>query len=216
MKADRDISKLKPNFRAKVEMFLEEAHEKWFDIFVTEWLRTRERQMFLFWKWRSVETLKKYWVPAGYAKPHDQIVTKILNSPHMRGESIDIAWDVEKYGSLFPRDFKLWESISAIGKKYGMDWWYEMWGRDKPHFQDNWIPVEEYIDEAQWFYEIVHGNEKAKNPIPVRHRIFEDPEGAVERISSLPIENALEEIVYLMAALFHKANVKFGWHENTD
>lgn len=38
---------------------------------------------------------------------------------------------------LYPADEKKWRAVADIAKKYGIDWGYDLWKWDKPHFQDN-------------------------------------------------------------------------------
>ena len=84
-------------------------------IFVTETWRSDERQ--------------KYLKGLG--------LSKVTRSMHQDWLAIDIAFDLKTYGTIYPTDFKLWRKVADIGKKYWLDWWYDLWKRDKPHFQDN-------------------------------------------------------------------------------
>ena len=34
-----------------------------------------------------------------------------------------------------------WRKVAKIGNKYGIDWGYDLWGGDLPHFQDNNKPL---------------------------------------------------------------------------
>jgi len=49
---------------------------------------------------------------------------------------------------LYPNDIYLWKEISEIAKKCWIDWWYDLWKTDKPHFQDNW---KELVEENSIF-----------------------------------------------------------------
>ena len=118
-KPDRDINKLKPEFKKKVDRFLKEV--KPMGAFVTEAFRSAPRQTYL-------RATNKSWV-------------KISN--HQRGLAIDIAFKddlrtkniIEK--DLYPNNIKRWIEVSEIASKYGIDWGYNLWGEDMPHFQDN-------------------------------------------------------------------------------
>lgn len=119
---NRDLSLLNPDFKKKVDWFLSEAGDK---IFVTEWYRTQERQNYLYSLWRT-----QPW----------QVVTWTRNSEHTKGRAIDIAF---KWAELYPRDMYKWREIADIAEKYGIDWGEDLWGTDKPHFQDNLQPLQE-------------------------------------------------------------------------
>ena len=67
----------------------------------------------------------------------------------MWGEAVDIGF---KGKELYPRSINKWKEIGKIANKYWIDWGYDLWGKDKPHFQDNgkdifapdsyrWIPI---------------------------------------------------------------------------
>lgn len=116
--ADRDLSKLDANFKAKVDLFLKEVEPM--GVFVTEAWRSEERQ--------------KYLISKGLSK------TKI--SQHQLGLAIDIAFrddprtkQVEK--ELYPEDYEHWYEVFNVARKYEIDWGFDLWRWDKPHFQDN-------------------------------------------------------------------------------
>lgn len=145
--ANRDINKLSENFKLKVIDFLEEV---WDIIFITEWFRTVERQLYLYAQWRYVPY------------KDEPKVTRTTSSNHQLWLAIDIAF---YWKELYPADFNKWEYILKIANKHWIDWWYDLWGVDKPHFQDNWKPyipkkipmnIEQYwkliIKEWLWSY----------------------------------------------------------------
>ncbi len=119
---NRDINKLAPNFKLKVELFLKEV---WDIIFITEGIRTKERQDYLYAQWRSEPYLK------------ESKVTWVKYSNHQDWIAIDIAF---KWDSLYPNNIEQWDLIARIANKYWIDWGYDLWGIDLPHFQDNWKP----------------------------------------------------------------------------
>lgn len=125
--AYRWLDKLNPRFRKKVELFLKEV---WNKIFITESWRSQERQNYLYSLWRTIP-----W----------KTVTWTKNSEHTKWLAIDIAFN---WKELYPKDIYLWKEISEIAKKYGIDWWYDLWKTDKPHFQDNW---KELVEENSIF-----------------------------------------------------------------
>lgn len=110
--AYRGLDKLNPTFRSKVEKFLAEVNKNWNVIFVTESWRSEERQ---------TELLK-----AG--------LSQVKRSNHQDWLAIDI-WFY--WSQLYPSDMKQWRSVADIGKKYWIDWGFDLWQWDKPHFQDN-------------------------------------------------------------------------------
>lgn len=110
--AYRSLDKLTPIFRAKVEKFIAESNKFTPTIFITESWRTQERQNELLIAWLS----------------------QVRHSNHQDGLAIDI-WFF--WSELYPEDFSKWRKVADIAKKYGIDWWYDLWRWDKPHFQDN-------------------------------------------------------------------------------
>ena len=113
---NRDITQLSPIFSKKVRLFLLAVSDK---VFVTDWNRTQEEQNKLYAQWRTTS---------------GPIVTWTLNSNHIWGNAIDIAF---KWGELYPSDFARWREIADIAKNYEIDWGYDLWKIDKPHFQNN-------------------------------------------------------------------------------
>lgn len=124
-KADRNLSKLNLRFKKKVMLFLMEAEP--LGVFVTEAWRSNTRQRYLRFKGLS----------------------KTITSYHQKGLAIDIAFkddtrtkQIER--ELYPTDFKRWREVANIAKKYGIEWGYDLWKWDKPHFQDNGV---EYVEK---------------------------------------------------------------------
>lgn len=118
-KTNRDINKLSDNFKLKVIDFLNAV---WETIFITEWWRSNERQAELYNQGRTTS-----W----------NIVTWVKHSNHQDWLAIDIAF---KWDNLYPTWLWTWMEISDIAKKHWIDWGFDLWGIDKPHFQDNWKP----------------------------------------------------------------------------
>ena len=133
--AYRWLDKLTDNFRTKVEGFIAEV---WDEIFITESYRSQERQNYLYSLGRTVAGSKVTWT---------------LNSNHTKGLAIDIAF---KGSYLYPADFNKWKAIWEIAKKHGIDWGYDLWGVDKPHFQDNWVPIIEKMGTYREILERVY------------------------------------------------------------
>jgi len=145
---NRDINKLSDNFRLKVIDFLKEA---WNLIFITESLRSDERQAYLYNK-----------IPK---------VTWVKHSNHQDWNAIDIAF---KWDNLYPNNIEKWDLIAKIANKYWIDWGFDLWGKDKVHFQDNWKPYiskKESMKIEQFWEEIIRNWNKFPKSvywIPVR------------------------------------------------
>jgi hypothetical protein len=86
-------------------------------IFVTETWRSEERQKELISLWLS----------------------KVARSNHQDWLAIDI-WFF--WSELYPSDFSKWRKVADIAKKYWIDWWFDLWKWDKPHFQESWKPLQ--------------------------------------------------------------------------
>jgi hypothetical protein len=119
--AYRAIDKLTPAFRSKFEKWILEVNKKGEIIFITETWRSQVRQNEL--------------LAAG--------LSQVKHSNHQDGLAIDIAF---RGSELYPSDEKLWRSVADIAKKYGIDWGYDLWKWDKPHFQDNGKPLQPIIN----------------------------------------------------------------------
>lgn len=115
----KSLDRLEPSFRRKVDAFLENVKKSGIDIIITETWRSDARQAYL----RKLG------------------LSKVVRSNHQDGKAIDIAFEPKKYGSLYPNDDKLWRRVANIGKKYKIDWGFDLWNWDKPHFQDNGVSL---------------------------------------------------------------------------
>jgi len=110
-KINKSINALEWNFKVKVKAFMSDSRVKK-TIFLTETLRSADRQKELRAKWLS----------------------KVKRSKHQDW----LAFDVAFYGyALYPSNMAQWREIADIAKEYKIDWGYDLWNRDKPHFQDN-------------------------------------------------------------------------------
>lgn len=115
----RGLDKLTPEFKEKVEFFINDDKIK-DKIFITESYRSQERQNELYSQWRTTPWPVVTW-------------TKI--SEHTKGTAIDIAFN---WKELYPKDIYLWKEVAEVANEYGIDWGFDLWWTDKPHFQDNW------------------------------------------------------------------------------
>jgi len=117
--AYRKLDKLKEPFKTKVEGWLKEVNKEKEIIFITETWRSEERQQELIYKWLS----------------------KVPHSKHQDWLAVDIAFNSNNSDWLYPEDINKWKAIWKIANKYWIDWWYDLWEWDKPHFQDNNLPI---------------------------------------------------------------------------
>lgn len=119
-----DINLLKPNFKLKVELFLNESKQKGFDIVVFESLRTLKRQEELYAQWRTTD-----W----------NVVTWTLKSKHLLWEAVDIVFKDEKWNITWDWDY---QGLIKIANKYWID---NLYPTETAHFQCNWLPYKPMI-----------------------------------------------------------------------
>lgn len=110
----RKTDKLQYNFRNKVRKFINETEH--LGVFITETWRSEERQ-------KELYKQKLSFLDGVHKK-----------SMHQLGLAVDIAF---RGPELYPKDIAIWQRVASIEKKHGMDWGYDLWQWDKPHFQDN-------------------------------------------------------------------------------
>ncbi len=116
--AFRGLENLAPGFRKKVDLFLKDCPQ----IFVTESTRSQVRQNELF----------------------SLGLSQVRHSNHQDGLAIDIAFKDDLKTTyidpIYPTDMSKWRIVADIAKKHGIDWGFDLWAWDRPHFQDNGIP----------------------------------------------------------------------------
>lgn len=95
-----------------MERFLAECPE----IFVTESWRSEERQ-------KELVAAK---------------LSYVKRSNHQDGLAVDIGFNGP---DLYPADMKRWRNVADVAKKHGIDWGFDLWNWDKPHFQNGKQPV---------------------------------------------------------------------------
>lgn len=118
----RDISRLAPAAQKACNLFMAECKREGVNIFITETLRTKERQQYLYQQGRT--------------RP-GQIVTWTLNSRHMTG----LAWDIACSGkSLY--DTNVLKKAGEIARKLKITWGGDWEQKDTPHFEvkADWAP----------------------------------------------------------------------------
>lgn len=119
---DRSLENLQPHFRAKAERLLA-AHP---EVFLTETLRTTERQQQLYSQGRITPGSIVTWLDG---------VNKI--SEHQKGLAIDIAFYGHNQAEMWPEDHMKWENVAKTARSLGMLWGYDLWRTDRPHFHDD-------------------------------------------------------------------------------
>lgn len=139
--AYRSIDKLTPIFRAKVEKWILEVNKGWEIVFLTETWRSVKRQQELVSLWLS----------------------KVARSNHQDWLAVDIWF---RWQELYPKDDKKWRMVANIAKKHGIDWGYDLWKWDRPHFQDNWLPITP-IPMASKYSDIMIQELKEANLTPI-------------------------------------------------
>ena len=122
-KQNRNISDLDNNFKIKVSAFMEDKEIKKLWVFITETFRTTERQQELYAQWRTTPWRVVTWL--------DWVKYKSI---HQLWKAFDIWFN---WKELYPKDFNIWRKVWNIAKKYWINWGYDLWWKDKPHFQDN-------------------------------------------------------------------------------
>lgn len=137
MKPDRDINKLAEPFQTRVNKFLGECSSEKLHVFVTEAKRTKERQQWLYDSGRSED------------RKSEPILTWTLNSKHIDGQAIDIAF---KGPSLYPSDASVWNKVYDIAEKYGILSLHRKYGVDRPHLE--WPGTEPYNEEEVINYKL--------------------------------------------------------------
>lgn len=133
----KGLDRLTPDMRVRVESFLQAAISKGFHIIVTETLRSKERQEYLY--------------SLGRTRP-GRVVTWTLNSYHMTGLAVDIAF-MKNSHLTYDGD---WQALGLIGEEHGLTWGGRWPTPDRPHFQfnSNWqmshwaAPYEEKLLKA--------------------------------------------------------------------
>lgn len=115
-----NIDDLTPNFRDKVKLFLQEAKERWFNIKVFEWKRSKERQQDLYNQGRTTP-----W----------KIVTWTMKSKHLDWNAVDLVFLDKNWNPSWVWDYN---SLISIWKKY---WMNNLAPTETCHFEDNWKPI---------------------------------------------------------------------------
>lgn len=111
----RDLAKLKPELRAKVEYILGELRRKGYHPFVIETWRSPARQAWL--------------------RQQKPPVTKVVHSKHQDGAACDIGFSVAGKATWSPL-YKGWYSLGWLARSQHLTWggaWLRL--RDYPHIE---------------------------------------------------------------------------------
>jgi len=120
---DRDINNLTIETKSLAEELIALAKDEWYYIFITEWLRTAERQQALYDQWRT-----QPW----------SVVTWTLNSRHLRGIAFDVAFETAYHWSAYPSDPAIREAVGELWESLWLIRWWRWRNPDMPHFQYGW------------------------------------------------------------------------------
>ena len=148
----RDLSKLKKNAETACRLLFQECYKAGIkNIFITETLRTKERQKYLF--------------AQGRTRP-GKVVTWTLNSNHFNG----LAWDMACSDPSDLYDRIVLTKVGKIAGKLGITWggtWKDSY--DAPHFEvkSNWSMPKGYKLEGTV---IVPSNNKLKVQLHVEDK----------------------------------------------
>jgi len=154
---DRRISSLAPDFQPYVLELVKRLKDAFKDDglapFITDGKRTLSEQKRLYGKGRSAGQLIK----AGYDKDEAmkyanstaKVVTWTLDSFHLKGLAIDVAWLDKKTGKLTYN--ANWSKMGEIVKEMNLTWGGLWKTPDKPHVQLDQVPMETQPNkEALW------------------------------------------------------------------
>lgn len=147
---NRDINSLNSVARDAATLFINRCKEKGINIFVTEYRRTKERQMYLYCKGRTIGECIKVGIDKSFAEkycsPNESQVTWTLTSNHMEG----FAWDIACSSPTPLYDNFTLSKAGIVARELGIEWGGDWKEKDTPHFQvdKNWKSP--YKNAPQW------------------------------------------------------------------
>lgn len=134
MSKNRNLNDLDSNFEVKAKKFFENTRIKELWVVFDEWLRTAKRQQELYSQWRTKPWNIVTWL--------DWVKDKSI---HQSWKAFDIFF-MENWKATWNKPIEIWKEVAFIAKNFWINWGYDLWGWDKPHFQDNpWIPAENLL-----------------------------------------------------------------------
>lgn len=101
--------------------------EFWYDIFLTDWHRTDEEQDKLYEQGRTTP---------------GNVVTWTRDSTHEYGIAFDIAF---RGAELYPKEHQKRANVASVGKKIWLLRGFCKRGADRPHFENNGVPLSRYV-----------------------------------------------------------------------
>lgn len=117
------INTLHPMIRDNAINFINEVEDKLsIKLRITDALRTWNEQDELYKQGRTKPGKVVTWVKGGM-------------SAHNYGLALDIC-KIDGSKAIWNMSDKEWNDIADISNKYGFSWGYDLWGKDKPHFQN--------------------------------------------------------------------------------
>lgn len=124
------------NTREKYLYLAKELRNKYgLIIFLTSWYRTAQEQNALYQQGRT-----QPWPIVTHVDGYNR------KSSHQHWVAFDIAFRGKE---LYPTDHKIREKVAKVARSVELERWYDMWGRDKPHFQNT---KDQYIDITKTLY----------------------------------------------------------------
>lgn len=121
-KSDRDLSKLDPEFRRKLEAVIKDLDGHGVKIFVTEGFRSLERQQWLYAQGRTRK--------GPIVTNCDGVSNK---SAHQSAKAADVAFRGTK---LYPPgDSPAWKLLASSAKAHGLTWGGTWRFKDRPHLE---------------------------------------------------------------------------------
>jgi peptidoglycan L-alanyl-D-glutamate endopeptidase CwlK len=121
--SDNRIETLHPMIRENVISFVNEVQSTLsIKVRITDALRTWNEQNELYKQGRTKPGKIVTWVRGGM-------------SAHNYGLAFDIC-KIDGSKAIWNMSDNEWRSIADISNKYGFTWGYDLWGKDKPHFQN--------------------------------------------------------------------------------
>ena len=136
--------------KVKIVSFIKRAQSEWLDVFIFEGLRSKDRQMQLFWYGRSIEELKKYGVPSSYAKPTERYRTRTLQSNHLTWNACDLTFDLNSDPKIevSSRNWnysKLINNCSYFGLR-------SLAPLESAHFENDWRSITQVFNDNTLLY----------------------------------------------------------------
>lgn len=197
-KRNSDISTLTDNMQVKTSLMQSKVAEAGLNAHPFETRRTRERQLHLAGKHRTIQQCIAMGMTAQeaktYADPHDpRNRTWTLNSRHFKGEACDWAFKDDNDNWTWEAKYCNWPKLIEIGKSCGLD---NLSPTESAHFQDNnkpfnqlIMPTTDYIGMSEKLEQPILTSLSGENPIS---------EGQVKALINIASDRIIKRIVELL------------------